>query len=184
MAELIAETERLRLRTWGVADRAEYARHLNTEAVTRHVGGLQTDAEMNAAFERIDGYQRDTGHTFWAVERKTDGAFLGFCGLKVANVPGTTVDGEIEIGWRLREDSWGQGYAREAAQAALEWAWANLDVSRIVSFTIPANEPSWGLMERLGMVRRPDLDFAHPAFAPDHPLSAHIVYVIHRPDGR
>jgi RimJ/RimL family protein N-acetyltransferase len=184
VAEFIAQTERLILRTWTGEDRAEYARHLNTPAVTANVGGLQSEADMAAAFERIDGYQRDTGHTFWAVERKADGAFLGFCGLKVANVPGTPVHGEIEIGWRLREDAWGQGYAREAAEAALDWAWANLDVPRVVSFTIPANEASWGLMERLGMTRREDLDFPHPQFAPDHPLSAHIVYVMDRPAGR
>ena len=181
MAEIIAETERLVLRTWDAADRAEYARHLNTPAVTRLVGGLQTEEEMDAAFERIDGYQRDTGHTFWAVERKSDGAFLGFCGLKIANVPGTPVNGEIEIGWRLREDAWGQGYAREAALATLAWAWANLHADRIVSFTVPANTASWGLMERIGMARRADLDFAHPAFPPDHPLSAHVVYVMDRP---
>ena len=181
MAETVAETGRLILRTWEVADRAEYARHVNTPAVGRHVGGVQSDEELNAAFERLEANQRDAGHTFWAVERKSDGALLGFCGLKIANVPGTPVDGEIEIGWRLREDAWGQGYASEAAEAALEWAWANLDRDRIVSFTIPANVASWGLMERLGMSRRPDLDFAHPHFAPGDPLSEHITYVIDRP---
>jgi RimJ/RimL family protein N-acetyltransferase len=75
----------------------------------------------------------------------------------------------------------GQGYACEAAQAALDWAWANLDVRRVVSFTVPANRPSWRLMERLGMARRPDLDFAHPRFPADHPLSGHITYAIERP---
>ena len=181
VAEIVAETERLILRSWELADRLEFARHLNTPAVTRHLGGVQTDEELAAAFERIDGYQRDCGHTFWAVERRSDGAFLGFCGLKVANVPGAAVEGEIEIGWRLREDAWGQGYAGEAAAAALEWGWANLGCAQIVSITIPANEPSWRLMERLGMTRRPDLDFAHPDFVPDHPLSEHITYAIDRP---
>ena len=181
MAETVAETERLILRTWETGDRAEYARHVNTAAVGRHVGGVQSEEDLNAAFERLEAYQRDSGHTFWVVERKSDGAFLGFCGLKVANVPDTPVHGEIEIGWRLRADVWGQGYAKEAAEAALGWAWANLDCARVVSFTIPANEASWGLMERLGMTRRPDLDFGHPHFAPDHPLSQHITYVIERP---
>lgn len=184
VAEIVAETGRLILRAWEFADRAEYARHCNTAAVGRFVGGVQSEEDLNAAFERLEGYQRDSGHTFWVVERKGDGALLGFCGLKVANVPGTPVDGEVEIGWRLREDAWGQGYAKEAAQAALDWAWANLDAERIVSFTIPANEASWGLMERLGMTRREDMDFVHPHFAADHPLSGHISYVIERPAGR
>ena len=110
----------------------------------RHVGGVQSEEESTAAFERLEGYQRDTGHTFWVVERKRDGVLLGFCGLKLANVPGTPVHGEVEIGWRLRADAWGQGYAKEAAQASLDWAWANLDCDRVVSFTIPANERELG----------------------------------------
>lgn len=184
MAEVIAETDRLILRRWDAADRSEYARHCNTPAVGRHVGGVQSEEDLYAAFERLEGYQRDTGHTFWVVERKSDGALLGFCGLKVANVPGTPVHGEIEVGWRLREEAWGQGYAKEAAEAAIEWGWANLDVARIVSFTIPDNRASWSLMERLGMARRADLDFAHPQFSEDHPLSGHITYAIERPAGR
>ena len=180
MVEVVAETERLILRLWRPQDHADYALHLNTPAVTRHVGGLQTDEEMAAAFERIDGYYRDYGHTFWAVERKADGAFLGFCGLKVVNLPGTPVDGETEIGWRLREDAWGRGYAKEAAVAALAWGWANLDRDRILAFTVRANEPSRRLMQRLAMTRRADLDFAHPHFAPGHPLSEHITYVAER----
>lgn len=51
---------------------------------------------------------------------------------------------------------------------------------RIVAITVPANRRSWGLMERLGMIRRPDLDFAHPSFPPDHPLSRHVSYVAER----
>jgi RimJ/RimL family protein N-acetyltransferase len=181
MAELVAETERLRLRTWDFADRAEFVRHCNTPEVTRFVGGVQSEEEYTAAFERIERSQREFGHCFWLVERKADGALLGFCGLKRAALEGTLLDGAVEIGWRLREDVWRQGFALEAAKAALEWAWANLDADRVVAITIPANEPSWRLMERLGMARRRDLDFAHPMFAPDHPLSRHIAYVMDRP---
>jgi RimJ/RimL family protein N-acetyltransferase len=181
MAETVAETERLILRTWDLADRAEYARHLNTPAVTRHLGGVQSEEDLAAAFERLDRCQRESGHSFWVVERKSDGALLGFCGLKVADVPGTPPHGEIEIGWRLREDAWGQGYAKEAAEAALEWAWANLGAERVVAFTIPSNQQSRRLMERLGMIWRPDLDFAHPAFATGHPLRQHVTYVAERP---
>ncbi len=82
---------------------------------------------------------------------------------------------EVEIGWRLRHDAWGQGYAREAAEATLAWGQA-AGRPRIIAMTVAANTRSWGLMERLGMLRRPDLDFAHPALAADDPLCAHIVY--------
>ncbi len=52
---------------------------------------------------------------------------------------------------------------------------------RIMAITTPANHASWGLMQRLGMVRRADLDFDHPLLAPDDLLCAHITYVAERP---
>jgi RimJ/RimL family protein N-acetyltransferase len=181
MSETIVETERLLLRNWWPEDRAVYLATCNTVAVTKHLNGPASPEDIDAAFARIAASQREQGFSFWAIERKADGALLGYCGLRICDDLDRPVHGEVEIGWRLREDAWGQGYAREAAQAALDWAWANLDVERVVAFTVPANEPSWRLMERLGMTRRPDLDFAHPKFAPDHPLSAHITYVAERP---
>jgi RimJ/RimL family protein N-acetyltransferase len=181
MADVIAETERLILRSWREEDRAVYLATCNTPSVTAHLDGPAKVADIDAALARIAKSQAERGFSFWAVERKADGEFLGYCGLRICDDLQRPVNGDVEIGWRLREDAWGQGYAREAAQAALDWAWANLEAQRVVSFTVPANEPSWRLMERLGMTRRPDLDFAHPRFAPDHPLSAHITYVMERP---
>lgn len=175
------ETERLIVRPWRDADRAPYLATCNTEAVTAHLGGPATVEDIDAALERIRASQEENGFCFWAVERRSDGAFLGYCGLKIANDGGSPIDGEIEIGWRLREDAQGQGYATEGAAACLRWAWDNLDVPRIVAITVPANERSWRVMERLGMTRRPDLDFAHPKFPPDHPLSRHVTYVKERP---
>ena len=177
------ETERLIVRPWRDGDRADYLASCNTEAVTAHLGGPAKVEDIDAALARVRASQEEHGFSFWAVERKRDGRFIGYCGLKTTGLPGTPVERDIEIGWRLREDAWGRGYAREAAAAVLAWAWANLDCGRIVSFTIPANEPSLRVMERIGMERRPDLDFAHPAFGPDHPLSCHIAYAANRPSG-
>jgi RimJ/RimL family protein N-acetyltransferase len=181
VAKIIAETERLIIRPWRESDRADYLATCNTEAVTANLGGPAKVEDIDAAIGRIRKSQQDNGFCFWAVERKSDGAFLGYCGLKLANLQGTPFADDIEIGWRLREDAWGKGYATEAAAAVLDWAWANLDADRIVSFTITANEPSRRVMERIGMTRRADLDFAHPSFAPDHPLSGHVAYVAERP---
>ena len=175
------ETERLLIRRWRDGDREEYLASCNTEAVTAQLGGPAKIEDIDAALARIAKSQDEHGFSFWAVERKSDGRFLGYCGLKLANLPGTPVEQDIEIGWRLREDAWRQGYASEAAEAVLAWAWANLDVERIVSFTIPANAASRRVMERIGMIRRPDLDFGHPAFPPGHPLSSHVAYVAERP---
>ena len=175
MVEVAVETERLRLRTWSDADKAEFVRVTNRPAVMRWLGGVQSAESMAAGFERIDGYQRDFGHTLWAIERKADRALLGFCGLKRVNSPGAgALTGDFEIGWRLREDAWGQGYAKEAAVASLSEAFGRHEAPHVVAFTVHGNVASQGLMKRLGMIRREDLDFVDARFGPE--LNPSIVY--------
>src|SRR3954454_3945038 len=111
MAEVIAETGRLILRNWRESDRAEYLRTCNTDGVTVYLDGPATPDEVDAAFARIAKSQEDHGFSFWAIERKADGALLGYCGLRICDDLERPVHGEVEIGWRLREDAWGQGYA-------------------------------------------------------------------------
>jgi RimJ/RimL family protein N-acetyltransferase len=140
---------------------------------------------IDAALVRQRASQAENGYCFWAVERREDGAMIGFCGLK-PGPEGTPLHDLTEIGWRFRRDTWGQGLAREAAQASLDWAWANLDEhsdvgARIWAMTVLGNSRSWGLMERLGMKRHPDLDFDHPGLLADDPLRPHISYSIGRP---
>ena len=173
------ETERLVLRPWQDTDGAEFVHVTNTPAVMKHLGGVRMPYGWNKLVADQQALQAEHGFCFWLAERKADRAILGFCGLE----PGTVgpITGDVEIGWRLREDAWGRGYAKEAARACLDWAWRQLPVSRIVAITVPANTASWGLMERLGMIRRPELDFGHPSFEPDHPLYRHITYVAERP---
>ena len=159
------ETERLRLRNWQAGDDALLHAHCNTPTVMRWLGGVKTPGFMREVAERLAAWQEQRGHTFWVVERKEDGAFLGFCGIKVADDPTSPVEGEYEAGWRLREDAWGRGYAKEAASASLDFAFSKLGAERVVALTVAGNSPSWGLMERLGMVRRPDLDYVGAPWA-------------------
>lgn len=177
MAEFRTETPRLILRDWrGDADWAEFLRVTNTPAVMEWLGGVLDEAGQAKQRERVEACHAKNGHCFWIVERKEDGAILGFCGLKRADAPGSSVTGEMEVGWRFREDSWGQGYAKEAAIAALDAAFTRFDAEEVVALTIQENAPSWGLMLRLGMVRREDLDYADTRFDP--PWRNTIVYAI------
>ncbi|QNM82642.1 GNAT family N-acetyltransferase [Sphingomonas sabuli] len=179
MAEVVAETERLRLRTWDDADLDEFVRHTNTPAVMRWLGGVWPLDQHRQGFERIQAIQRDHGHTLWLVERKADAALLGFCGLKRVNSPGgEAMHGEFEVGWRLREDAWGQGYAKEAAIAALDLAFDTLGADHVVALTVPGNRDSQKLMWRLGMHRRPDLDFIDPRFDDPGDLNPSIIHRI------
>lgn len=180
LADALIETERLVLRDWRDEDRAPFAAMSADGEVMRHLNGPTGRAASDALIDRLRG-EAQTGFTFWAIERRADGALLGFCGLRRGGHAGTPVVDVLEIGWRLRRDVWGQGYAREAAQVSIEWGWAHCPDSEIFAWTVAANTGSWGLMERLGMRHRLDCDFDHPVFASDHPLSRHIVYSIGRP---
>ncbi|PLK25332.1 N-acetyltransferase [Porphyrobacter sp. TH134] len=168
MADFRHDTSRLTLRDWRAEDWPEFWRVTNTPAVMRWLGGVQ-DATGRAAGEaRIEGYRRDHGHTFWVVERQSDGALLGFCGLKRSNQAGGP-QGMMEVGWRLREDAWGHGYAREAATASLDLAFGHFGAEEVIALTVQGNASSWGPMRRLGMQRREDLDFDSADFDPENP---------------
>jgi RimJ/RimL family protein N-acetyltransferase len=178
MAEFRIETERLILREWRDADIEPFAAMCADPRVMETLGPLMSRDETVALIARVRDVQAMHGHTFWATERLTDARFLGWCGIIRGNAG--PIDGKAEIGWRIAADAWGQGYAREAAQAALAWGFANLPDDRIWAITSTGNTRSWGLMERLGMVRHADLDFDHPKVADDSPLKRHVTYSIGR----
>jgi RimJ/RimL family protein N-acetyltransferase len=160
------ETERLLLRNWRTQDAEAFERRTNTPAVMQWLGGVKPAEFIHQVItDRLMRWQEELGFTFWAVERKGDGELLGFCGIKVADDVGSPVEGEYEIGWRLREDCWGQGYAKEAASASLDHVFNVIGAERVVALTVQGNTPSWGLMKRLGMTRRPDLDYSGPSWA-------------------
>jgi RimJ/RimL family protein N-acetyltransferase len=171
-------TERLVLRGWRDDDLEPYFAMCSDPGVMEFLGGLATEASCWAGIARQRTGQAERGHCFWAVERQADHAFLGFCGLKPGQEK-TPIEGGVEIGWRLRGDVWGEGYAREAAQASLDWAWANLAEDAIWAITVPANLRSWGLMERLGMTRHAGLDFDMSMPLSGEPMR-HITYSVGR----
>lgn len=176
-------TDRLVVRPWREEDKADYARRINTPAVMVLMGGVATPEEVERAIASHMASQAAHGLCFWAVTRRGDGALIGMCGLRYGGHAGTGVSDELEIGWRFAQAEWGKGYAREAAQASIAWGWRHTDRDRIAAWTVPANTASWGLMIRLGMTHRPDLDFDHARFPEGHPLRRHLVYVIDRPGG-
>ncbi|MEI6640618.1 MAG: GNAT family N-acetyltransferase [Novosphingobium sp.] len=170
------ETPRLIIRPWRDEDREPFWAMACDPRVMAHLPPL-TRAESDASVDRMMALQNTHGHAFWALERKAETDFIGFCGIMPPRPPIF----EHEIGWRLAHHAWAQGYAREAADASLDWAWASLPVSSIMAITNLANTRSWGLMERLGMVRHSDEDFDHPDLAKGDPLRPHILYRIQRP---
>lgn len=184
MPEVRLETERLVLRDWhGDADWAAFFAHSNNPSVMRWLGQPMDAAGQAAIRQRVEACAAAHGHCLWLVERKPDGGHLagevlGFCGLKRADAPGSTIAGEFEAGWRLREEAWGRGYAKEAAIATLAAGFERFGAEEIFALTVAGNTTSWGLMTRLGMRRRAELDYADSRYEGE--LRDTIVYSITR----
>jgi RimJ/RimL family protein N-acetyltransferase len=172
-------TERLILRPAEPRDRAALHAMWADPRVMKDLGPVKDEAASDAAIARHAGYRAD-GLGFCVVERRDDGAMLGFCGLK-PGAPTTPIRGELEIGWMLAHAAWGQGYAREAAAAWLAWAWAHRAEPRVVAITAANNVASQRLMERLGMRQLGGGDFDHPDFTADDPRRMTVTYAIDRP---
>ena len=169
-------TERLELRRWRDQDRPPFAEMGQDPEVMRHFPSLLTRAQSNAMIdERLEAHFEQHGFGLWALERRSDGCFLGFAGLSRIGFP-CPIEGQVEIGWRLARHAWGQGYAFEAASAAMDYGFRLLDLAQIVAMTVTGNDRSRRLMDKLGMVRTPELDFKHPSVPEGHPAQPQIVY--------
>jgi RimJ/RimL family protein N-acetyltransferase len=174
-------TERLLLRGWRPSDRAGHAAMNADPDVMRHFPAVMTAAESDAMLERMATHWSEHGFGLWAVEWTADGAFLGFTGLTRPSFEARFTPA-VEVGWRFAREAWGHGYATEAAQAALGFGFEIVGLSEIVSFTVPANERSWRVMERIGMTRDPADDFDHPRLPEGHRLRRHVLYRLRRLD--
>ena len=171
------ETERLLLRAWREEDRDHFWRMTSDAEMMRYLFPL-TREKSDAGIDRQVAHQAERGHCMWVAERKVDNRAIGYCGI----IPPREPTFEYELGWRFESACWGQGYAREAAQATIDWAWANLAAQTIIAVTNPENTRSWGLMLRLGMTHNPVDDFDHPDVPEGDPLRRCVVYRINRPD--
>lgn len=173
-------TDRLLLRGWRREDRAPFAALNADPRVVAHLQGALSVEDSDAFVDRIEAQWRDHGWGLWAVEVPDAARFIGYVGLWPA--PFLERDTPLEIGWRLASAHWGHGYATEAARAVLRFAFEELDLPEVYSFTVPQNERSLQVMERIGMSRDASGDFDHPRVDPgQYPeLVRHVLYRIGR----
>jgi RimJ/RimL family protein N-acetyltransferase len=172
-------TTRLQLRRWRESDLTMFA-DLNADPrVMQHFPGLLTRAESDTRARQIGEHFEQRGFGLWALEVVGSAPFIGFTGLSVPSFE-TQFTPCVEIGWRLAFPFWGKGYATEAASAVLQFAFRELGLTEVVSFTVPANARSRAVMERIGMRHCPGEDFDHPNLPEGHPLRHHVLYRLRR----
>lgn len=146
MNVITLETDRLLLRSWREEDFEPFAEMCADPEVMRFLGGKPLDrmeAWRNMAFHVGHWELRGYGH--WALEEKSSGKFAGRCGFM--NPVGWPA---FEIGWTLKRECWGKGYATEAARRALTHAFHELDKAHVISLIHPDNKSSIRVAERLG----------------------------------
>lgn len=171
----IFESDRLGFRRWKNDDREAFARMNADPQVMEYFPNTLTQAESDKLIQRFEQHTEEKGFGIWAVERKEDGAFIGFIGLLEVGFD-AGFQGAVEIGWRLDNKFWKQGYATEGAKACLDYAFRILGLTEVWSFTAAINQPSETVMQRIGMEKVKEFD--HPKLEEGSPLRRHVLYKI------
>lgn len=199
----LLRTPRVVLRTWRSSDLLPFrALNADPDVMAEFPSVLTAEESDRLAFKAYDDHERD-GFGLWVLELPGVADFAGIMGF---NRPAFRPD-DIEIVWRLERRHWSQGYAREAARAALTAVLSEREpavltglplpvsvsneilegvftqrIEEVVAFTAATNRRSIRLMNNLSMTHDPADDFLHPAMPPDHRLARHVLYRLKRHD--
>lgn len=145
----MTETERLEFRKFSAGDAPGFFELNNDPEVTRFTGDVAF-ADEAAAREFLVGYDHYARHEFgrWSLYLKGTGRYVGFCGLKYS-----PEKDEVDLGFRIGREHWGQGLATEAGRAALELGFERFGLRKIVGRAMAGNLASHRVLEKLGMRR-------------------------------
>jgi RimJ/RimL family protein N-acetyltransferase len=139
------ETQRLVLRLPEPGDFEGYVELMGDPQAAQHIGGVLSRTAAWRKFLQMPGAWWMQGYAMFSVVEKSSSRWLGQCGpWQPEGWPGT------EVGWALKRDAWGKGYAREAAIASIDWAFENLGWTEVIHSINPDNGPSQALAQRLG----------------------------------
>jgi RimJ/RimL family protein N-acetyltransferase len=165
----------LLLRPWRDEDLAAFAEISADPIVMEYLPPLpRRGLSAEAWVARARAHWDEHGFGQWVVELLGESSFIGVVGLGVVSYEAPFTPA-VEVAWRLARPYWRHGYASEAAKAALDYGFGELGLSEVVALTVPANQRSRRVMERLGMTRIPENDFDHPR-VPEGPLRRHVLY--------
>lgn len=169
------------MRGWRDDDLDPFAALNADPEVMEFMPRLLSRSECEAILGRIRDHFDRNGFGWWAVEVPGKAPLVGSVGISVPSFESHFTPC-VEVGWRLARAHWGQGYATEAARAALAFGFEQAGLDKIVSFTATVNERSQAVMQRLGMTHDPAEDFDHPALENTDRLCRHVLYRMHRRD--
>lgn len=172
---MFPDSARLRFRNWTTADLSAFLEVNADPEVMAHFPAVLDEAATLAFIERLTKHFHEHGFTYYAVELKETGEFIGFIGMAHQTYEASFTPC-VDIGWRLKRSAWGKGYATEGAAACLTFAWDQLQLSEVFAVAVAQNLPSINVMRKIGMTY--DHHFFHPALANHPTLQKCVVYRI------
>ena len=167
------------LRTWHDEDLQPMLAINQDPKVMEYFPSLQ-ELEMTKNFiAKVNAHFENHGYSLYATVRKDTNEFIGFIGLLMADFESHFTPA-TEIGWRLSSKHWGKGFATEGAKAVLDYAFRELKIPEIVSFTTAGNAQSIRVMQKIGLQHNESDDFDHPKLDDESPLKRHVLYRLSR----
>lgn len=169
------ESERLGFRAFKDSDLDPFLKLNSDPEVMKYFPSTLDIEETQDLMVRINDHIKDNGFDFFAVDLLFENRFIGFIGLKRTNFEADFTPC-IEIGWRLDKEFWNKGLATEGAKRCLEFAFLDLKLTKVYSFTSLLNKPSERIMQKIGMTKISEFD--HPMVETGNPLKKHCLYTV------
>ncbi|MDO4666335.1 MAG: GNAT family N-acetyltransferase [Streptococcus sp.] len=175
---IFAETPRLILRSWKKSDIEPFVEMNQDREMMRYFPKRYSREESLNLYQAIQKEFQEIGYSLFAVEEKKSQEFIGFVGLHQSDLEIFNNETAVEIGWRIKTDFWNQGYATEAAKTCLEFAFNEIGLKEVYSFTATVNLPSQAVMKKLGMEFLKEFDNEKVPATSD--LFRHVLYRIQK----
>lgn len=135
----------------------EVMRYIGVGSLENSVGDIQTEEQVKEHIRLAEGYFNEYGFAFFCVFEKKTGEFLGQAGL--FHLGYNLEQPDIEVAYRFLKKYWGKGYATEAAQGLIEWAFKEKSLPKLVALVHPNNKRSIRVLEKVGMHYMGDIDY-------------------------
>lgn len=160
-------SERIGFRNWNDNDLEEFAKINADPEVMEHFPKQLTVTETFDFIQRLKRHYDTHGYNYFATELLGTGELIGFIGLAYQTYESVYTP-SVDIGWRLKKDAWGYGYATEGAKKCLDLAFNELNIDSLISTCTEKNIRSENVMKKIGMKREglfnhPNLK-AYPAY--------------------
>lgn len=150
MNNYIFQSERLGFRNWVAADIPKMAKINANPVVMKYFPSKATEAQTEDFIKKMQDQYMEKGYCYFAVDRLSDGEFIGFIGLSYQTFEADFTPC-VDVGWRLDDAHWGNGYATEGAKSCLDYGFNILKIKTIKALCPIVNLPSENVMKKLGM---------------------------------